>query len=79
MEDKIREDKLKKIMSQILGIPESEIKHDSSPDDFASWDSLKHMNLILAVEQGFDIRFDDEEIVQLLSFEIIIETIKEKQ
>lgn len=72
------EEKLKKIMSQTLSVPESEIMPDSSPDNLASWDSLQHMNLILAIEQGFDIRFDEEEIIQMLSFEIIIETIKEK-
>lgn len=72
------EEKLKKIMSQILGVKETDIKNDSSQDDFATWDSLQHMNLVLAIEQGFNIRFDDEEIIQLLSFEIIFETIKEK-
>jgi len=72
------EEKLKKIMSQILGVPESEIMPTSSPDDIASWDSLQHMNLVLAIEQGFNVKFDAEEIIQLLSFEIIIETLKEK-
>lgn len=72
------EEKLKKIMSQVLGIKMDEIKYDSSPDDIASWDSLQHMNLILAIEQGFNVRFDEEEIIQLLSFEIIMETINEK-
>lgn len=75
---KVMEEKLRKIMSQILNLPESQIKSDSSPDDLLSWDSLNHMNLVLAIEQSFDLRFDDEEIVQMLSFEIILETIKGK-
>jgi acyl carrier protein len=70
--------KLKKIMSQILGVTENEISINSSPDNISSWDSLKHMNLVLAIEQGFNISFDDEDIIQMLSFEIIIETIKDK-
>jgi acyl carrier protein len=72
------EKKLKKIMAQILGVPESKITSDSSPDNLPSWDSLKHMNLILAIEQSFNISFDDEEIIQSLSYGIIVEILKEK-
>ena len=72
------EKKLRKIMSQILSIKEDEITSNSSPDNIPEWDSLKHMNLILAIEQEFNINFEDEEIIQMLSFEIILEFIKEK-
>ena len=72
------EKKLTKIMAQILGVQENEITPNSSPDNLSEWDSLKHMNLFLGIEQGFNISFDDEDIIQMLSFEIILETIKEK-
>ena len=72
------EKKLTKIMAQILGVQENEITPNSSPDNLSEWDSLKHMNLVLGIEQGFNISFDDEDIIQMLSFEIILETIKEK-
>lgn len=72
------EKKLIKIMAQILGVQENEITPNSSPDNLSEWDSLKHMNLVLGIEQGFNISFDDEDIIQMLSFEIILETIKEK-
>jgi len=72
------EKKLTKIMAQILSVPESEITPNSSPDNLSTWDSLQHMNLVLAIEQGFNISFDGEEIIQMLNYEIIIETIKEK-
>lgn len=72
------EEKLTKIMAQILSVNESEITPNSSPDNLPTWDSLKHMNLVLAIEQGFDISFEDEEIIQMLNYEIIVEIIKEK-
>jgi len=72
------EEKLKKLLSQILRVPQSEITSDSSPDNIASWDSLQHMNIVLALEQSFKISFTDEEIVELLSYEIILETLNEK-
>ena len=35
------------------------------------------MNLILALKEGFDVAFADEEITEMLSVEIIIEVLKE--
>lgn len=36
-----------------------------------SWDSLKHMNLVIALEDEFQITIPDEEIGNLLSFSLI--------
>lgn len=44
-------DKVFKVVSQVMGIPIAEVNMDSSPDTIAGWDSLKHMNLILALEE----------------------------
>ena len=72
------EEKLKKILSQILRVPQNEITSNSSPDNISSWDSLQHMNIMLALEQSFGVSFTDEEIVESLSYEIILETLNEK-
>jgi acyl carrier protein len=74
----MNEQKIKSIMSTILKISEDEIHAESSPDNIKTWDSLQHMNLILGLEQSFGITFDDEEIIQLLSYEIILAIINEK-
>jgi acyl carrier protein len=65
------------IVSQVMNVPVEALSVDSSPDTVENWDSLKHMNLILALEEEFNVTFSDEDIVQLLSVEIIIETLKE--
>ncbi len=62
------------IVSQVMNVPVEALSVDSSPDTVENWDSLKHMNLILALEEEFNVTFSDEDIVQLLSVEIIIET-----
>ena len=67
-----------KIISQVMNVPLEQLNEDSSPDTVDNWDSLKHMNLVLALEEEFGVTFSDEEIVELLSVEIIIETLKEK-
>ena len=65
------ENKIKSIMSTIFDISSSEIDDKSSSDTISNWDSLKHMNLVYALEEEFDIVFSDKEIVELLNFKLI--------
>ena len=71
-------DRILKIVSQVMNVPVEHLNEDSSPDTVENWDSLKHMNLVLALEEELNITFSDEEIIELLSVGIIIETLKEK-
>lgn len=50
---------------------------DSSPDTVEGWDSLQHLNLVLSLEQEFGISFKEEQIVELLSVGLIVETVAE--
>lgn len=63
--------KITEVMSLILGVDPSELNENSSMDTIESWDSLKHMKLVIALEQELGIEFDDEEVVELLSFRLI--------
>jgi len=72
------EDKIKKIMSEILSINPNEIDDNSSPETILVWDSLKQMNLIVALEEELDIEFDDEEISMMLNYKLIETIIREK-
>lgn len=71
-------ERLLRIISIIMEVPIEELNKETSPDNIEKWDSLKHMNLILALEEEFNIAFSDEEIVEMLSVEIIVEILKEK-
>lgn len=66
------------IMTTVFNVPASDIPDNAGPGVIESWDSLKHMNLILALEEGFDIRFSDDEMVDLLDIPTILLIIKEK-
>ena len=66
-----------KVVSQIMGVPIDEIREDSSPETIAEWDSLKHMSLILGLEEEFGVNFGDEQIVKMLSVGLIINALKE--
>lgn len=71
-------DRVLKILSQVMNVLVEQLNDDSSPDTVENWDSLKHMNLILSLEEEFNIIFSDEEIVEMLSVKIIVETLKKK-
>lgn len=71
------EEKVKLVVAQVMEIPVESVHEDSSPDTIATWDSLKHMNLVLALEQSFGVTFSEEQIAEMMSVEIIIATLKE--
>lgn len=67
---KIKE-KIRTIMSAVFEVPIEEITEDSSSDNIESWDSLKHLNLILALEEEFEISIPDEEVGNLFNYKLI--------
>lgn len=64
--------KIKIIMASVFEIPVEDINDDSSTNSIENWDSLRHMNLITVLEEEFGIRFNDEQIIEMLNFEQVI-------
>jgi len=62
-----------------MNVPIEQLDDDSSPDTVANWDSLKHMNLILALEEEFAVAFSDDEVTEMLSLRRIVEILSKKQ
>ncbi|MCI0486441.1 MAG: acyl carrier protein, partial [Blastocatellia bacterium] len=50
----------------------------SSNETIKEWDSMQHLNLILALEESFGLEFAPEEIERMLSIEAIASVIEEK-
>jgi acyl carrier protein len=63
--------RLKKIISQILKIGLNEVDEGLHIDNNPNWDSLKHLKLIIALENEFDITIDSEDISRMLDFKSI--------
>lgn len=70
------EERIKDVMTAVFKISADEINDDASPHNIKSWDSLNHMKLIVALEEEFNIQFEDDEIPSLISFNIINATLK---
>ena len=46
--------------------------------DFESWDSLSHLMLIVKLEEKFQIKFKDDELVSLVDFKSICQIVSKK-
>ena len=69
--------KIKKIMSLVFEVPFDSIEDDASSDNIDNWDSLRHLNLILALEEEFGVSIPDEEVGNLVNYKLIEITINE--
>ena len=58
------------------------LKTDHITDDFKiedteKWDSLQHMNLIAVLEDEFDISFNNDEIVDMKSYTLVLDKVRQ--
>ena len=66
------------LLSEVLQIPAAKISEDLTMRDVDAWDSLKHMELIVSLEQSFGIELSFEDIVAMQSVGEIKRVLKER-
>lgn len=67
----VDETKIKTVMASVLRLPAEEIGANASMDTIEMWDSLKHMNLVLALEEEFNVSIPDEDAANITSYALI--------
>lgn len=72
-------EKLNEIFIDILDLDEVELTDDTSADDIEEWDSLSHIQLIVAVEKAFGVKFTSKEIMKWNNVGEMVDTIISKQ
>ena len=72
------EQKIKNIMASVFGCNTSEIDDSTSADTLENWDSLRHMNLIVALEEEFNLNFSEDETMEMLNYKLICIVISDK-
>ncbi len=65
------EEDIKRVMADIFGVDVQTVNENSSIDTLPDWDSLRHLNLILALEEKFQISFSEEETIEILNYKLI--------
>jgi acyl carrier protein len=68
--------KINQILADILKISIEDSKNNLAMSDVANWDSLTHMNLIVTIEEAFNIELTGDEIAEMTTFDQIREVIQ---
>ena len=63
--------RVEKIFAQVLQIPAESLKESTSPDNTPKWDSTSAIDLTLAIEDEFGIKFTTKEIVAMRSIALV--------
>ncbi|HEX5482865.1 MAG TPA: acyl carrier protein [Terriglobia bacterium] len=58
-------DQVRGIAADVLSVPVEAISPGSSPESLENWDSVHHLNLVLALEEKFSLEFSPEEIDEM--------------
>jgi acyl carrier protein len=65
-------------MVRVFDVPAESINETTSQKNLDKWDSLNHLNLMIELEEEFDISFEPEEIAQMITFLEIVAMIERK-
>jgi acyl carrier protein len=63
-------------LARALKVPPENISDNASQMDLSQWDSVRHMNVVLALENDFDIEFADAELPTLTSLPTLVAAIE---
>jgi acyl carrier protein len=71
-------EEIRNLASDIFGIPAQQIHESSSPQNVETWDSTKHLNLVLALEEKFQLELLPEEIDEMKSIRDVVRIVESK-
>jgi len=66
------------IASDILGVQSDKITAESSPETMENWDSIQHLNLVLAIEEKFGVQLAPEEMEQMKNVGLVAALVEKK-
>ena len=75
--DELRQ-RLRVMIAEFTNVPADQVAVNASSQSIESWDSLAHMNLMVAIEQEFGIEFDDSEILGNKDLSALVSLIEAK-
>ena len=69
-------DRARAALARVLKANPDAIADNASQTELAEWDSVRHMNVVLALENDFGIEFDDAELQTLTSLPLLVAAIE---
>jgi len=71
-------ERIRGIASDLFAIPAERITASSSPENIEKWDSTQHLNLVLEIEEKFNLQLSPEEIEQMKNIGQIAKIVEDK-
>ena len=71
-------DRLQPAIADVLKVPRESITEATRAQDVPAWDSLGHVNLMMTLEQTFDLLLDVDDFARLNSIPAMIEYLKQR-
>ena len=72
----MKDNKIKKIFCQVLGISQADFSEDIAYDSFEKWDSLKHLQMIAELEEAFGIDIEMDDVIAMENFKKVKKLVK---
>ena len=70
---------LRQLMADVFECDPSKITPDATPDTLEAWDSLRLLDLVLAIEQEAGIEISPDRLEEMVSVPVILDIIREAQ
>ena len=67
---------LRQILTNVLQV--KSISEQDSAETVATWDSVRHLTLMTAIEERFDIVFDADQMMALTSVSAIVDALGQR-
>lgn len=67
--------KVRAILARTLKVDPAAIVEEASQANLSQWDSVQHMNVVLGVENEFEIEFEDVELPNLTTFPLLVDAV----
>lgn len=71
------EERLKSVLATVFDVDPASIDDSTSIDTVEKWTSLNHLNLVLAIEETFNVSLTEAQTVEMLSYPLIVSVLGE--
>ena len=72
------QDRLNRIFCEVFDDDDIKISPEMTANDVDGWDSLSHVNLIVAIESNFKITFSQKELLTFKNVGSLLDSIRSK-
>lgn len=70
-------ERVQETVATTLDLPSEDVGAETSMENTAAWESMAHMQLMLSVEQTFDVQIDVDDLGRLTSVSAIVAHLRE--